>query len=140
MEETATPQPTILPPQETPEMYGVPAEVGPVQAPASSSVSQLLKKFIPFIAIFGILLIILVVSSVFMKQSPAVIPVISITPTPSGTTEAISSRTISYFATGSAFMQYDASVEDLPKKIQEAVVQDPTALPPILDLPLGFSN
>ena len=68
MDEQIAPQPTILPPQETPEMYGV---VNDVQPPSQQTqmqsplIAEMLKKFIPFIAIFGVLLILFGLSSFY---------------------------------------------------------------------------
>lgn len=136
-ESPIAPQPTILPPQNTSPVYGVPVESPPIERPSPIG---MFKKFVPLVAIFGILLIILVVSSLVVKQVAPPTPTIDTTPTPSRTTEIISSRALSYFATDSAFMKFDAAVEQLPKTIQGAVVQDPSVLPPMLDLSLGFSN
>lgn len=131
--------PEILPPQETPEMYG------PVNEPSAPVVTKpnpmdLVKKFTPFIAIFFVLLIVLTVSSMVSKPGQITPPAQVITPTPTGVSTVVSTRSLSFFATESAFMQFDAAIEKLPRDIQGAVLQDPTALPPVLDLPLGFTN
>ncbi len=131
--------PEILPPQETPEMYG------PVNEPSAPAVTKpnpldMVKKFTPFIAIFFVLLIVLIVSSMVSKPGQITPPTQIITPTPTGSSTVVSTRSLSFFATESAFMQFDAAIEKLPRDIQGAVLQDPTALPPVLDLPLGFTN
>jgi hypothetical protein len=133
--------PEILPPQETPEMYGPVDEGQPAAAPmAKANPMDIVKKFTPFIAIFFILLIILVVSSLVAKPTPVTTPAQVVTPTPTAGSTVISTRSLSFFATESAFIQFDAIIEKLPRDIQGAVLQDPTALPPVLDLPLGFTN
>lgn len=133
--------PEILPPQETPEIYG-PVDEGqsaPAQATKASPIDSV-KKFIPYIALFFILLIILAVSSMVAKPPSVETPNQVLTPTPTGSSTVISTRSLTFFATESAFMQFDAIIEKLPRDIQGAVLQDPTALPPVLDLPLGFTN
>jgi hypothetical protein len=49
-------------------------------------------------------------------------------------------RTRTSFATGSAFLTFEKSTAALPDAIQNAVLTDQTLAPPVLDLPLGFSN
>ena len=133
--------PEILPPQETPEMYGPVSEPVRTQMPSQqSNPMDMIKKFTPFIAIFLILLVVLVVSSMFSKKTVPNEPTVTMTPTPTTTSQVVSTKTLNTFATTSAFMQFDVAIETLPKVIQQAVLQDPTALPPVLDLPLGFSN
>lgn len=133
--------PEILPPQETPEMYGPVDEGQKAPAPvAKANPMDIVKKFTPFIALFFILLIILVVSSMMAKPVPVTVPTHVLTPTPTAGSTVISTRSLSFFATESAFLQFDAIIEKLPRDIQGAVLQDPTVLPPVLDLPLGFSN
>ncbi len=137
MDEQISLQPSILPPLETPEIHGPVAER--VLAEDKHSVVDMLKKFAPYIGIFCILLVILVVSSV-SKTTTLTGPTTIATPTPTSEVKVISSKSLNYFATESAFIKFDATIESLPKVIQEAVLQDPRALPPVLDLPLGFSN
>ncbi len=133
--------PEILPPQETPEMYGTVPEPAQSQMPSQkANPMDIVKKFTPFIAIFMILLVVLVVSSMASKKPVTNEPTVTLTPTPTTATQVISTKTLNTFATTSAFMQFDSTIETLPKVIQQAVLQDPTALPPVLDLPLGFSN
>lgn len=141
MSEQPSLTPEILPPQETPEMYGPVKEAQPMQSPhVSANPLDIIKKFTPFIAIFFILLIVLLVSSLFSQKTPTISQTITMTPTPSTSSQVVSSKTLNTFATTSAFMQFDSTIESLPNIIQQAVLQDPTAMPPVMDLPLGFSN
>lgn len=133
--------PEILPPQETPEMYGPVDEGNTAQTVAQkSNPIDIVKKFVPFIAIFFILILIIIVSSMVAKPTQVTTPSQVMTPTPTTVSTVSTTRTLSFFATESAFMQFDAIIEKLPRDIQGAVLQDPTALPPVLDLPLGFTN
>lgn len=133
--------PEILPPQETPEIYGPVSEAPKTQTyQTKSNPMDIIKKFTPFIAIFFILLLILLVSSMVSQKTPVTQQPVTMTPTPTPSSQFVSSKTLNTFATTSAFMQFDNIIETLPNVIQQAVLQDPTALPPVLDLPLGFSN
>lgn len=133
METQQTPSPGILPqaaePEMTPEM--------PMQPTLPNPPRNLSKTVLPIVMVAIVVLIILLISTrgtAPAKSNPTATT--SSSPTPSGV--AASNRTLSPFATESAFMQFESSVDALPKVIQGAVLQDQTVLPPVIDLPLGF--
>ena len=132
--------PNILPPQETPEIHGPVSDPMRPLPESKPSIASLLKKFLPFIVIFCILLVILVVSNAATQTISTGQTEQSSTPTPTTESRIYSSKTLSSFASQSAFMKFDAEVEALPNIIQGAVLQDASVLPPIIELPLGFSN
>ena len=134
-------QPEILPPQETPEIYASDPVPPSSQAPTPrASSGTMIKKYIPFIAIFLILIIALVAVKSISPPAETETITETITPTPTITTQQLSTKKLSPFASESAFMVFDTAIEQLPKTIQGAVLQDSTAFPPVLDLELGFSN
>lgn len=63
---------------------------------------------------------------------PTPIPTLTPTPTPI--------RRLSEVATQSAFLSLDSNVASLSTAISEYSVQDPSLSPPVLTLPLGFSQ
>ena len=132
MTDKQPPAPQILDqltPEVAPEMPTTQTPI-PVQSPRK-------KNILPFVIFLIIIVVILGVSAkVKTATQTGTLPSTSVTPTPTGL--PISTRVLSPFATDSAFLQFEASVDAFPKIIQGAVLQDPTVLPPVLQLPLGF--
>ncbi len=137
MEEQSQSLPEALPQSATPEFKPeMPVQPQPQVSPVTARKPPI-KILLAIVFIVIVTLVIVLMGSRRMTTGPIDPGItISVTPTPTGV--AISNRQLSPFATESAFMQFESSVESLPKIIQNAVLQDPTVLPPVLDLPLGF--
>ncbi len=60
------------------------------------------------------------------------------TPTPQATPTPL--RTLSSIATQSAFLSVESETASLSGDLQLYQIQDPSLSPPVMDLPLGFSN
>jgi hypothetical protein len=130
------PAPDILPPSNQPPNYG------PVHTPVSQQAAPphpiKNRKIPPIFFIIGVLFVIIFGSLLFAtqqnggtQQGPTPTP-ISPTPTP------VPIRGLTPYATESAFMKFESTIDALPGVIQGAAIQDPTIVPPVLDLPLGF--
>lgn len=127
------PTPHILPQSTEPVNYGpVRPPAGPVQAPAPPT-----PKVNPLIIIAGVVFI-LIVGSILFTSGKKPIVTVAPTPIPSETPSPTPLRILTAFATQSAFMQFEKTVDDLPGIIQSAAVQDTNLSPPVLDLKLGF--
>jgi hypothetical protein len=138
-EQPALPTPPILPQAATPPNYGTVHEpqVTPsaVQPPVPPSHP---KKVPPLLIVGAVLFVIIFGSLLFASQRK---PAVTATPTPTpavSTPTPTSTRALTSFATQSAFIQFESSVDAFPGIIQGAAIQDPTIVPPVLDLPLGF--
>lgn len=131
MEDIQTPEPQIVPPN----------PLVPDTAPAPTSVPPPVKKQSKFLAVFiGIAafsFILAAVSLLFRQAGGAPISV-DTTPTPTNPPTVTQFRRLTPFATESAFLKFETTIESLPGVIQGAAVQDTTILPPILELKLGF--
>lgn len=122
-----------------------------IQDPVGSSIpsvalgqanSSKQKKFSTIKVITGIIVVItLAIGGIFMQRArvsppkPPVSPspqVVLATPTPE--------RQLSLVASQSAFIQLQLNVSSLTSNIQNVIVSDPSLAPPVLDLPLGFTN
>jgi hypothetical protein len=135
MEDT-TPHPQIIPQSTEPATYGHVAEVTPKMPtpPAVPHKKFMLPKWaIGAIGVFLLLLVLMVATS-SREGSATVTP----TPTPTATASAVVNRTLSSFATESAFTKFEADLDALSKGIQNTQVQNQQLLPPRLELPLGF--
>ena len=64
----------------------------------------------------------------------------SVLPTPTSTPTPTPTRLLSIIATQSAFTALDARVASLSASLRTESLEDPSLSPPVLDLPLGFSN
>lgn len=127
------PNPPILPQSPNPPIYGpVLSKDAPAPHPSAS--------IHPYI-IIGIVAIVLIVGSfLFGSAGHKATPAATIAPTPTETPTPTPMRTLTSFATGSAFLTFEKSTSALPDMIQNATLNDQTLAPPVLDLPLGFSN
>lgn len=131
---SSVPSPEIIPQASAPPNFGPVREATPQ--------SPLIKKqtIPPFFILLGVCIVIVVGSILFASQQrintkPAV------TPTPTNVPlSPTSSMVLTPIATESAFINFEAEIDKLPSTIQGAALQDQTILPPVLDLPLGFSN
>ncbi|HUD19867.1 MAG TPA: hypothetical protein VMR81_05480 [Patescibacteria group bacterium] len=134
MEQTV-PTPEIIPQSTNPEV-SVPVEEQKTPPPAPN---LNLKKWVPMASIILVILIIVIVLSTvsIKKQTPK--PVAA-TPTPTSTPVPSVNHTLAPYATQSAFLNFETAIDALPGTIQNAVLEDQTLTPPVLDLPLGFSN
>jgi hypothetical protein len=135
MDERMTPQPEIMPQSTQPPNYG-PVHTAP-QAPAQPPKAAF---NIPPVAIIAGVVIVLIIGSILFATGKKQDVVVAPTPTPTNTPTPTPIRALSPFATQSAFLQFETAVTSLPGTIQGASIQDPTIDPPVLDLPLGFSN
>ncbi len=84
--------------------------------------------------LLGISVLVLLRQYFFVQPAPPQQTAPSPTPTPTPV------RRPSAIATQSAFLLLDASVSSLSASIENYVVDDPMLSPPVLDLPLGFSQ
>jgi hypothetical protein len=134
MNEQEVPTPAILPPSAEPPNYG------PVRTAPAAAVSPKSPVKIPPAAIIGGVLVVMIIGSILFATSRKPPVTIAPTPTPTNTPEPTPVRILSPFATQSAFLQFETAVTSLPDTIQGAAIDDPSIVPPVLDLPLGFSN
>jgi hypothetical protein len=137
-------QPTVPPPEILPQA-SQPANYGVVQPPATAANTPPVKKpflpNIPPLVYIGVVLFAIVFGSLIFASQRKPNVTVAPTPTPGAATPTpTSTRALTTFATQSAFMQYETTINGLPGIIQGAALQDPTIVPPVLDLPLGFSN
>jgi hypothetical protein len=131
--EESLPNPPILPQSPNPPVYG------PVMSKETPATPHSLFTH-PYI-IIGIVVVVLIAGSfLFATTKHKVAPVVTISPTPTETPVPTPIRTLTAFATGSAFLNFEKSTVALPGIIQNATLDDQTIAPPVLDLPLGFSN
>ncbi len=140
VETPMTPQPLaeaqpVTPPQQ------VRSDV-PVGIPTVSSGPPRSNAFPPQIIIIGVAAVILIILGVvgltaFKPQNIVVAP----TPTPSvPVATPTPARTLSPLATQSAFLLFEQSVASLSAGVAAYNVQDQSLTPPVLVLPLGFSQ
>jgi len=133
--EQEPPNPQILPQSEQPVTYGPVlsrSPGSPIQKNTHSYTKPLLAVlFIIFIFIVGAIFLI---SRKQPQTSLAPTPAPTIAPTPTPV------RAIAPYATQSAFIAFEKEVTELPQIIRQANLDDQTITPPVLDLPLGFSN
>lgn len=97
------------------------------------------RSLIPWVILVVVLLTLLIGSRLFTAPKEEV--QVKASPTPTPTTAALTSstgRTLSPIASHSAFIEFEASLEELSRGIQNTQVQNQQLLPPRLDLPLGF--
>lgn len=132
MTETTPPSPQILPQVETTP------EIESTSALAPMPVKPRKNILIIIIVVVVIVLLILLAASVKTTTSEPSGSTARTSSTPTPTGVAVSTRALTTFATESAFLKFETTAEGLPKLISGAVLQDPTILPPVLDLPLGF--
>ena len=125
------PTPAILPPTNAPPVYG------PVYSPGKTPKGNV--SIPPKFLVIGILIIVIIGSILFAvsRQKPA--PVV-VAPTPTATPTPTPIRILSSFATQSAFLQFEQSVNALPATISGTNVSDQTLAPPSVDLSLGFQK
>ena len=138
-----TTHPPIMPPSETPPVYGpvreapdMPVAVAPRMTPPSTFKKLALP---PWAIIVGVIAILVLGVILFAGRSTPASPVES-TPTPTATPSASFNRVLSAIATESAFIKFEADLEALSRGIQNTQIQNQQLIPPRLYLPLGFSN
>ena len=114
----------------------------PIQPPAVGAQSWFSRNrsAIIIIIILSIIVVGTISKLILMRNGPkpeapapsvvVVTPIVSPTPI----------RQPSALASQSAFIKFDADVSSLLQNVQAYSVEDPSLSPPILDLPLGFSN
>jgi len=124
------PVPTILPPTNTPPVYGPVYSRGGIPKKHTTILPLIIG-----VGIFVLFLIIILFTINRPKPAPvAVLPTPTMTPTPTPI------RILSTFATQSAFLQFEQSVNALPATISGATLSDQTLDPPSVDLSLGFQK
>lgn len=136
-----TPQPPIMPPAETPPVYGPVREAPdmPPPEPPGSTLPTAAKKFhLPRWAPIAGVAFVLILGLVWFANRRAPAQVVAPTPTPTATQSAISNRALAPLATESAFLKFESDLEALSRGIQNTQVQNQQLVPPRLDLPLGF--
>lgn len=127
------PNTPVLPPVVTPPPANMPQQQ-PVSPPSSA--------FPPQVIVIGIAAVVFIILGVigltaFKPQKIVVTP----TPTPSTPIATPTpARTLSPLATQSAFLLFEQSVASLSAGIAAYNVQDQSLTPPVLVLPLGFSQ
>lgn len=147
MDEVTTPpapETTVPPPQTTPEVIpptvepSVPAVpvTPPTTPPGGFSIFKMMLFIIGALVIIGIIGAVILLKKAPVEQKPFQPPTSnntpSIVPTPI--------RTPSDIATQSAFMKLDSDVTALDTGLHAYSVTDPSLSPPVLTLPLGFSQ
>jgi hypothetical protein len=128
-----SPNPPILPQSPNPPVYG----------PVLSDDAPAPHRFVvphPYLLIGSVVVVLIAGSILFASAGHTVAPAATVAPTPTETPTPTPMRTRTSFATGSAFLTFEKSTAALPDAIQNAVLTDQTLAPPVLDLPLGFSN
>lgn len=126
-------QTTPLAPSATPEPSLVTSVPQPPSQPKKFSVLGIVTIVVIILALVGGG--ILAQKSNLFSPQPTTAPspqTLQPTPTPE--------RHLSLIATQSAFLQLQSNVASLSASIQNVIVSDPILSPPVLDLPLGFSN
>ena len=134
MEDTATQN--ILPPTEAPQA----SLVSPIIAPTPPLGRFLQKLRSPWAGIAAIIAIFLIGSLIVAGTKSAAPTSLVPTPTPTTIPTPTPQRTPSAIASQSAFQTLDASVQSLANDLNGLSIRDPSLAPPVLDLPLGFSN
>lgn len=131
-ESSGPPAPEFVPPQTTPPVAPVPPQ------DTMAVIKGFAQKYKAQLAIAGIILVIIVVSTLVASATrrPAPPVVARPTPTPAATPTPI--RELSAVASQSAFILFTESVASLSASIQKVNIYDSTLTPPVLDLPLGF--
>jgi len=133
--EQELPNPQILPQTQQPVIYG------PVSSQDNGGATHAnTRSYMKPLVIVFVIVSILVFGAVFFAsqkqpqapRTPAPTPTAVPTPTPL--------RATAPYATQSAFVAFEKEVTDLPELIQKVNIDDQTIAPPVLDLPLGFSN
>lgn len=128
------PSPEILPQATNTANYGAVQETAVRTMPSA-------KKGIPPLFIIAGVVAVIVIGSLLFASGKNQTTSADITPTPLAPTPTnVSAQNVTPIATQSAFMQFETTINNLPGIIQGAALQDPSILPPVLDLPLGFSN
>ena len=134
MEDTATQN--IQPPTEAPQA----SLVSPTIAPTPPLDRFLQKLRSPWVYIAAIIAIFLIGSLIVAGTKSTTPTPLVLTPTPTTIPTPTPQRTPSAIASQSAFQLLDASVQSLANDLSTLTIQDPSLSPPVLDLPLGFSN
>lgn len=108
--------------------------------PLSVQIYVQFKKYIPFITVIGILLFLSIFVGLKVKEkiSPSLLNPIT-TPTNIPPTQQTNHQ-INPIATSSAFIKLNDDTNSLIQLVNSANFQDTSINPPVLDLPLGFSN
>lgn len=132
--QTDSQTPPILPQSES---GLIPEPASPVTAPANQSSRKPTKRAI-IIAAIVIILVISVVGALSLSGGSSSGPGNQLTPTPTASPSADSTRPLSAIATESAFLEFEKASDELVRGIQNAPIQNQELLPPRLDLPLGF--
>jgi len=125
------PLPNILPQSQNPPVYG------PIYSTGKTHIKR--PSIPPIAVILGVLVILIVGSLVFAANRPKKSTVIP-TPTPTVTPSPTPIQTLTPFATQSAFVAFDQSVDTFPATVSGATVSDATLSPPSVDLNLGFQK
>lgn len=128
-----------IPTQTQPEAPQMPAQV---QAVSSLSTAAIIMQKLrsPWAGIAAIIAIFLIGSLIVAgTKSTTPTPLVP-TPTPTTIPTPTPQRTPSAIASQSAFQALDASVQSLANDLNGLSIRDPSLSPPVLDLPLGFSN
>lgn len=113
-----------------------------VQAVSSLSTAAIIiqKLRSPWVGIAAIIAIFLIGSLIVAgTKSTTPTPLVP-TPTPTTIPTPTPQRTPSAIASQSAFQTLDASVQSLANDLNGLSIRDPSLSPPVLDLPLDFSN
>lgn len=136
------PQPNLTPSMPSqpvqpvaPALPSQPVPQPPSPAEAFAKVGQQIPTWVIAAAAIVFGLLVLVAIAKFTQKPPVVTlptptPTVVITPTPI--------RTLSPFATTSAFMSLDAAIAAYATAVKGYNTNDPSLSPPVLDLNLGF--
>jgi hypothetical protein len=133
--ETFSPNPPIMPPSSNPPMYG---PIREKDSQPSSHVNRI-SLTSPVMLIFVVIVILTGGFFLFTSKKP-VQPITTVPLSPTVTPLPTSTRSLSSFASQSAFLMTEQNIQQLPSAIQNAILDDATVNPPVLDLPLGFPN
>lgn len=135
------PIPELQPQTNQPVMGATPvdnAQMPPLPANPMAKIKELGSKHKGPLAIAGIILVVIIVSTLVASAARRPAPPVAPRPTPTPAATPTPIREMSSVASESAFILFTESVASLSASIQKVNIYDSTLTPPVLDLPLGF--
>ncbi|OGG11405.1 hypothetical protein A2Z00_00550 [Candidatus Gottesmanbacteria bacterium RBG_13_45_10] len=138
--DATTPQPDILPESHNPPNYGPVFSPPPSPPTANQPQAESPKRTIPPWVVIICVIGFLIAGSTFFATSRRQQVVLPPSPTPTVTPTPTPIHPYSAIASQSAFMELDTAIASLSGAINAFNVQNPALVPPVLDLPLGFSD
>lgn len=119
------------------------AQIPTPEVPSTTSIPVVVlpwyEKYKSLLIIAGVIITIVIGTFVFGSTSPKKITVAP-TPTPTSYPTPTPNRTLSPLSGLQEFRNLDAEVSSFSARLDSISLDDPSLVPPVLTLPLGFQN